>query len=86
MTDSLTQLWPIRFMEKSKKKFINSIHKIILGKIKPDIVFILKVNLNISRKRVNKRKNKNRYDKFLRNFTGRLKMLLLILQKIKKDM
>ena len=54
--------------KKVKKNFINSIHKYILGKIKPDIVFILKVNLNISRKRVNKRKNKNRYDKFPKEF------------------
>ena len=54
--------------KKVRKNFINFIHKFILGKIRPDIVFILKVNLNISRKRVNKRKNKNRYDKFPKEF------------------
>ena len=46
------------FGKKVKKNFINFINKFILGKIKPDIVFILKVNLNISRKRVNKEKIK----------------------------
>ena len=54
--------------KKVSKKFINFIHKFILGKIRPDIVFILKVNLSISRRRVNKRKNKNRYDKFPKEF------------------
>ena len=75
----LSGLW-----KKVKKNFINSIHKYICRKKgKPDIVFILKVNLNISRKRVNKRKIKIDMINFLRNFTGRLKTLLLILQKIK---
>tara|TARA_Y100001958_G_C21096079_1_gene447628 strand:+ start:203 stop:847 length:645 start_codon:yes stop_codon:yes gene_type:complete len=54
--------------KKVKKNFINSIHKYILGNIRPDITFLLKVNLNISRKRVNKRKSKNRYDKFPKEF------------------
>ena len=50
------------------KKFIDSIHKKILGKIKPDITFLLKVNINKALKRLKKRKKKNRYDKFSKNF------------------
>jgi len=50
------------------KNFINSIHKYILKGIKPDLTFILKVNISKAMKRLNKRKNKNRYDKFSKNF------------------
>ena len=49
-------------------KFINNIHKKILQGIKPDIVFILKVSQKSSRKRLNKRKSKNRYDNFAQSF------------------
>ncbi len=51
-----------------EKSFINSIHKIILKKIKPDITFVLKVNLSKAFKRLKKRKNKNRYDKLSKKF------------------
>ena len=50
------------------KKFIDSIHKKILGKIKPDITFLLKVNIKKALKRLKKRKKKNRYDKFSKSF------------------
>ena len=53
-------------------KFVNLIHKFILGNIKPDITFILKVNLTKAFKRLNKRKKKNRYDKFSRNFYSKV--------------
>ena len=36
--------------------------------IKPDITFLLKVDINKSLKRLKKRKVKNRYDKFSKNF------------------
>ena len=47
---------------------INSIHKIILKKINPDLTFIIKCNINSAIKRMNKRKTKNRYDKFSKKF------------------
>jgi len=47
---------------------INSIHKHILKKNKPDLTFVLKVNVSKALKRLNKRKKKNRYDKFSKNF------------------
>lgn len=54
--------------KKVKKDFIKNIHKIILRGIKPDITFLLKVDINKSLKRLKKRKVKNRYDKFSKNF------------------
>ena len=50
------------------KKLIDFIHKIILNKCKPDITFILTVNINKAFKRLRKRKKLNRYDKFPRSF------------------
>ena len=50
------------------KHFINSIHKYILKGLKPDLTFILISNISKAFKRMNKRKSKNRYDKFSANF------------------
>ena len=50
------------------KKLVDSVHKYILGDIKPDITFVLKVNIIKALQRLNKRKKKNRYDKFSKNF------------------
>ncbi len=50
------------------KNLVNSIHKYILGKLKPDLTIILKVNINKALLRLKKRKKKNRYDKFSKNF------------------
>ena len=51
------------------KKFVDLVHKYILGKIKPDMTFILKVNISKALQRLKKRvTKKNRYDKFSKNF------------------
>tara|TARA_Y100000590_G_C15607188_1_gene972409 strand:+ start:172 stop:819 length:648 start_codon:yes stop_codon:yes gene_type:complete len=50
------------------KKMINLIHNYILKGIKPNLTFILKVKIEKALKRLNKRKNKNRYDKFSKKF------------------
>jgi len=50
------------------KALVDSIHKFILGNIKPDLTFVLKVNILKALQRLKKRKKKNRYDKFTRNF------------------
>ena len=50
------------------KNLVNSVHKYILGNIKPDLTFLLKVNISKALHRLNKRKKKNRYDKFSKNF------------------
>ncbi len=54
--------------KKVEKQLVNTIHKYILKKIRPDITFLLKVNLSASSRRLKKRKTKNRYDKFTKRF------------------
>lgn len=51
-----------------ERSLIDKIHKHILSGIKPDITFLLKININKALKRLKKRKKKNRYDKFSKNF------------------
>ena len=51
------------------KNFVDLVHKYILGNIKPDMTFILKVNMLKASQRLKKRATKkNRYDKFSKNF------------------
>ena len=50
------------------KNLVDYIHKSILGSIKPDLTFVLKVNISKALQRLKKRKKKNRYDKFSKNF------------------
>ena len=54
--------------KKVNLNFINKIHRVILGNLKPHITFILKVSPKISKKRLLERKNKNRYDNFSQSF------------------
>ena len=54
--------------KKVEFELIENIHKFILQKIKPDITFLLTVKANKASSRLNKRKTKNRYDKFSKNF------------------
>ena len=66
-------------------KFINNIHKKILEGIKPNIVFILKVSSKSSKLRLNKRKTKNRYDKFAQSFYVKAQRSFIKLSKNKKN-
>ena len=50
------------------KALVDSVHKYILGSIKPDLTFILKVNISKALERLKKRKKMNRYDKFSKYF------------------
>ena len=50
------------------KNFVNSIHKYTVGKIRPDLTFILKVSISKAMKRLKNRAKKNRYDKFSKKF------------------
>ena len=50
------------------KTLVDSVHKYILESIKPDLTFILKVNISKALERLKKRKKKNRYDKFSKYF------------------
>ena len=55
-----------------KKDFINSIHREILKNVKPTMTFILICNISKAMKRLNKRKQKNRYDKFSKSFYSKV--------------
>ena len=66
-------------------KFINNIHKYILDGVKPNITFVLKVSINSSQKRLNKRKSKNRYDNFSQSFYTKAQNSFLKIAKNKKN-
>ena len=65
--------------------FINNIHKFILGNIKPNLTFVLKVSTETSKKRLKKRKTKNRYDNFAQNFYSKAQNSFLKIAKNKKN-
>ena len=68
------------------KKLIDNVHNQILGKIKPNITFVLKANINIALNRLKKRKIKNRYDKFSKRFYNKAqKAFVSIAKKNKKN-
>ena len=71
--------------KKVEIKFINDIHKKILGKIKPNLVFILKVSARSSKLRLKKRKSKNRYDNFSQSFYTKAQRSFLKISKNKKN-
>ena len=66
------------------KKFVDFVHKLILYNVKPDLTFILKVNMSKALKRLKKRKKKNRYDKFSRNFYNKVQKAFLRIGKLDK--
>ena len=65
--------------------FINNIHKMILKNIKPNLTFVLKVSPASSKRRLSKRKNKNRYDKFSQSFYKNAQNAFIKIAKNKKD-
>tara|TARA_Y100000590_G_scaffold308966_1_gene348818 strand:+ start:180 stop:827 length:648 start_codon:yes stop_codon:yes gene_type:complete len=66
------------------KNLVNSVHKHILGKLRPDMTFILKVNISKAMQRLRKRKKKNRYDKFSRNFYNNVQKAFIKIAKRNK--
>ena len=68
-----------------KLKFINDIHKYILKGLRPNLIFILKVSADSSRKRLSKRKSKNRYDNFPQSFYNKAQKSFLKISKNKKN-
>ena len=72
------------FGKKVNPKFIEFIHKYILGNNKPDITFVLKANISQAMKRLNKRKVKNRYDKFSKNFYTNVQKAFLKIASLNK--
>ena len=68
-----------------KAQFINDIQKTILGSIKPNLTFVLKVSSQSSKKRLLKRKSKNRYDNFPKSFYVKAQKSFLKLAKNKRN-
>ena len=66
------------------KTLVDSVHKYILNSIKPDLTFILKANISKAMQRLKKRKKKNRYDKFSKNFYDRVQKAFLKIAKADK--
>tara|TARA_B100000963_G_scaffold358749_1_gene384134 strand:+ start:3013 stop:3666 length:654 start_codon:yes stop_codon:yes gene_type:complete len=73
------------FGKKVNINFIKNIHKYILGKLKPDLTFILKVSSRSSKNRLRKRKSKNRYDNFPQSFYEKAQKSFLKIAKNKKN-
>ena len=71
--------------KKVSMKFIENIHKKILGNIKPDITFVLKVKKESFIKRLKNRKIKNRYDNFPIKFYLKAQNSFLRIAKRKKN-
>tara|TARA_Y100000590_G_scaffold165535_1_gene189556 strand:+ start:8730 stop:9377 length:648 start_codon:yes stop_codon:yes gene_type:complete len=66
-------------------KLVNFIHRYVLGKIKPDLTFVLRVKITKALERLKKRKKKNRYDKFTKEFYRKVqKAFIKISNKNKK--
>ena len=73
------------FGKKVNSNFINNIHKVILGNLKPNLTFILKVSSKSSKQRLKKRKIKNRYDNFSQSFYNKAQNSFLKIAKNKKN-
>ena len=63
------------------KNLVDTIHKSILKGIKPDLTFLLKVNISKAMKRLKQRKKKNRYDKFSKSFYNRVQKAFIKIAK-----
>ena len=74
MIDLRPQLSLSSLRKKVDINFINNIHKKILNGVKPNLVFILKVNERISRMRLKKEKRKTGMIIFPNPFILRLKI------------
>ena len=71
--------------KKVNRNFIMNIHKVILGNLKPNLTFVLKVSPKSSKKRLSKRKSKNRYDNFSQSFYNKAQRSFLNIAKNKKN-
>ena len=63
------------------KSLVDFVHKYILGSIKPDLTFILKVHIEKALQRLNKRTKKNRYDRFSKKFYQKVQSAFIKIAK-----
>ena len=54
--------------KKVNKNLIDTVHKYILGNLKPNLTFVLKMKISKALIRIKNRRTKNRYDKFSKSF------------------
>ena len=66
------------------KNMVDAVHKYILQDIKPDMTFVIKANIAKAMQRLKKRKKKNRYDKFSKNFYDKVQKAFLKIAKTNK--
>jgi len=66
------------------KSLVDTVHKYILGNIKPHMTFILKVNIAKALQRLKERKKKNRYDKFSKSFYTKVQNAFIAIAKKNK--
>ena len=71
--------------KKVNKGLIDYVHKIILGNLKPDFTFVIKSQISKAMLRLNKRKNKNRYDKFSKNFYDNVQKRFIKIAKTNRN-
>ena len=80
-----TQLFLNQIEIYKAQKLDSSFPKYILDNIKPNLTFILKVNISKALQRLKKRKKKNRYDKFSKNFYVRVQKAFIDIAKKNKN-
>ena len=66
------------------KKFVDVIHNNILKNVKPNLTYVLKCKISKSMNRINKRKTKNRYDKFSKGFYTKVQAAFIKIAKQNK--
>ena len=66
------------------KSLVNFVHKIILKDIKPNLTFILKLNITKAFQRLKRRKSINRYDKFSQKFYQKVQRAFIKIAKTNK--
>ena len=66
------------------KSLVDFVHKKILNNIKPNLTYILKINIEKAFQRLKKRKNINRYDKFPRKFYQKVQRSFIKIAKTNK--
>ena len=71
--------------KKVNKVLIDKIHRVIIGKYKPNLTIVLKVTTRSSRQRIKKRRLKNRYDKFSDSFYQSVQKSFLMRAKGQKN-
>ena len=72
-------------MEKSKKEFIDNVHKFILNGVKPNVTFILKVTTKSSQLRLKKEKQETGTIIFSKSFYSKAQKAFVKLGKNKKN-